>query len=256
MRILMGLFVFVFWFLIAHSSARADQGTLSDNIRIESAALGYALQYRVYTPANVAEAENLPILFVTDGQWYLSQGRFMRVLNKEIEKGSIKPIIAVFVDNRDPDKLKVNRRNQQFFCNQKYVDFFEDELVPTIEKKYPASRSRDDRVILGVSFGGLNAACFGLMANETFAGIAMQSPANHPVSNLKEMYETEEKLPIKIFLSIGTVNDNTQQGRRFKRILASKGYELLYKEVPHGHTWQNWRPLMDDVLRYFFKSNP
>jgi hypothetical protein len=32
-------------------------------------------------------------------------------------------VLVVFVDSRNPDNLQQNRRNQQFFCNPRYVDF-------------------------------------------------------------------------------------------------------------------------------------
>ena len=53
-------------------------------------------------------------------------------------------------------------------------------------------------------------------------------------------------------LSTGTVRDNEDRTRQFKRVLKKRGYELLYKEVPFGHDWNNWKPLLDDILRYFY----
>ena len=236
------------------TSALADKGSLSANQRIESNALGYALQYRVYTPAGLENLTDVPVLYVTDGQWYIDSGKMVKLLDREIKKGAIKPIITVFVDNRDPDNLRNNRRNSQFFCNANYANFFSRELVPAITQDYPVSFSRDDRVILGVSFGGLNSACFGLTAHPTFGGVAMQSPAMHPVPKLLELYQSENKRPIKIFFSIGSKNDNTAAGRLFKAVLEKKGYEMLYKEVPFGHNWKNWKPLLDDILIYFFSA--
>jgi len=244
-----------FVWLAISAPAHAEGGALSGNQRIESNALGYALQYRVYTPDSVENLKNLPVLYITDGQSYISNGKMVKLLDREIKKGSIKPIVVVFVDPRDPDNLRNNRRNSQFFCNVNYASFFSRELVPTITQDYPVSFSRDDRVILGLSFGGLNSACFGLTAHPTFGGVAMQSPAMHPVPRLLELYRREEKRPIKIFFSIGSKNDNTAAGRLFKTVLEKKGYEMVYKEVPFGHNWKNWKPLLDDILVYFFPAN-
>lgn len=241
----------VFYWLATPAIYAAD-GTLSRNQRIESAHLGYDLQYRVYTPPGVETLENIPTIYATDGQGYISAGGMHRILDREIAEGRIKPVIAVFVDARDPDNLRYNRRNSQFFCNPKYAQFFVGELIPAISDSYPVSPSRDDRVILGLSFGGLNAACFGLMAPGTFGGVAMQSPALHPVPQLKDLYASEDRRPIKIFFSIGRTNDNTQEGRSFRDVLQNKGYDVLYKEVNAGHNWRNWKPLLDDVLVHFF----
>ncbi len=240
--------------LIASTEAQAIKGKLSKNIRISSAQLGYDLQYRVYTPPGVEDLSNLPTLYLTDGQNYLRGGAMRRVLDQEIAAGRVKPLIAVFVDPRDPDYLKNNRRNSQFFCNLNYIKFYVGELVPHITSQYPVSYSAKDRAIMGLSFGGLNAACFGLIAPATFGNIGMQSPAIHPVPKLRWLYETEEVRPIRIFFSLGKINDNTEVGRDFKRILEERGYEMLYKEVNASHDWRNWKPLLDDALQYFFPA--
>lgn len=149
----------------------AAAGTLTDDIRIESKTLGYALQYRVYVP---------------DGAWYLEQGRMKAVLDEMIVAGRIEPVIAVFVDARDPES----------------------------------------RTILGLSFGGLNAACFGLSIPQTFSNLAMQSPASGEMLRVV--------------------------GEQYRRILEDKGYPVTYLEVPQGHNWNNWGPLLPEVLAAFF----
>jgi enterochelin esterase-like enzyme len=231
------------------------EGVLSDNQRIESEVLGYALQYRTYVPDGVGRRDRLPVLYITDGQWYISQGELPALLDHEINAGNIEPVIVVFVDSRNPDDLSENRRNQQFFCNSDYVEFFTTELVQKIDSDYRTNATREARTILGLSFGGRNSGCFGLMANDHFAGIAMQSPANtEMVDDLVYEYRLAQKLPIKIFLSVGTINDNTQAGRQLKDILEFKEYDLTYREVNEGHDWDNWRPLLDDVLMTFYSK--
>lgn len=237
---------------IISGAAMAD-GDLSDNIRIESKALGYALQYRVYTPDSKYARRDMPTLYATDGQGYIHGGKLHEVLDREIEAGTIEPVVVIFVDARSPDNLKKNRRNQQFFCNESYAKFYVDELIPTIAQNYAVSNARQDRVILGLSFGGMNSACFGFMVPQAFGGIAMQSPANsQSLSKLSDIYGAREKIPIKLFLSFGTIQDNILAGRRFKTVLQEKGYDMAYKEVRQNHSWKNWAPLLDDVLITFF----
>lgn len=232
----------------------APDTTLSDNLRITSEQLGYDLQYRVYTPPGYESLEDLPVVYVTDGQWYIESGDMPNLMENLILSGKMEPAIAVFVDNRNPDNLEENRRNRQFFCNQRYADFYAKELIPHIDKTYKTNSDRAARVILGLSFGGLNSACFGLIAHETFEGIAIQSPATHPIPSLHQQYQESPRLPLKIFLSSGTYSDNEDKTRRFKRVLELKGYDFEYIEVPHAHTWENWKPLLDDVLTYYFRK--
>ena len=235
--------------LVLAESALAQ---LSDNIRISSQVLGYDLQYRVHAPDNLETLNDIPVLFVTDGHSYIKQGKLPRQLNRLMNADRIKPLVTVFVDARDPDDLDNNRRNSQFMCNRKYHNFFRHELIPEIETRYPVGVDASKRTILGVSFGGLNAACFGLTGSDLFSGIGMHSPAMHPVPGILPAFENLEKLPLKIFLSTGSPNDNSVSNRKLRTILRKKGYELKFIQVEAGHDWNNWRPLMDDVLLFFY----
>ncbi len=241
--------------VILFSSAISADGTLTDNIRISSTALGYDLQYRVYLPEGFEARKDHPVMFLTDGQNYLLRGNMDSVLNELIGAGQIKPVITVFVDPHNPDNLEDNRRRRQFLCNEDYLIFYIEDLIPEIESNYPVIKNREGRTIMGLSFGGTNAACFGLMGYDIFSGIAMQSPANHPVPNLLPTYNSVPMLPLKIFLSTGRPNDNTRANRDFHKILEIKHYPMKYIEVNQGHNWDNWGPLLDDVLIYFYGSN-
>ena len=226
---------------------------LTDDIRIESRVLGYALQYRVYVP-DVPAGRTLPALYVTDGSLYLEQGRMQELLDEMIAAGRIEPLLVVFVDARDPDHPRTNRRNDQLICKLDYARFFATELVPTIDATYPTRREPGSRTVLGLSFGGLNAACFGLSIPGVFANLAMQSPASSEMLDVVgEQYRKDERLRLRMFLSIGTRNDNTDAGRRFRRILEDKGYEVTFSEVQYGHNWSNWKPLLPAVLETFFR---
>lgn len=237
--------------LTVAGTAAAD-GSVSDDIRITSDALGYDLQYRIYLPEGHGSGDAHPVMFLTDGQNYLSRGRMPAILDTLIGDGRIEPVIAVFVDARDPDDLQSNRRNSQFFCNSDYLRFYVDELIPELELKYPVAEGREGRTIMGLSFGGTNAACFGILGYQAFSGIAMQSPANHPLPDLLPAYRETPRLPIRIFLSTGVPDDNTRANRRFHAVLQEKGYDMRYVEVREGHNWDNWRPLIDDVLLFFY----
>jgi enterochelin esterase-like enzyme len=227
-------------------------GTLTNDIRISSDVLGYDLQYRLYLPEGYDMRTDHPVMFLTDGQNYIRRGNMPSVLDTLINNGQIEPVIAVFVDARDPDNLESNRRRKQFFCNEDYLKFFVDELIPTMEQNYPVLNNREGRSIMGLSFGGLNAACFGMLGHDIFSGIAMQSPANHPVPNLLPTYQQMPTLALRIFLSTGTPDDNTQANRQFHSVLKNKGYDMKYIEVMEGHNWDNWGPLLDDALLYFY----
>ena len=228
-------------------------GVLTDNIVYKSQLLGYAMQYRVYTPENMTTDQIYPTIYMTDGPGYIEQGRIVAVLDRMIEQRQIKPVIAVFVDHRDPDNLRINRRNDELLCNLNYMDFFVSELITEVEENYPAQNDRAGRVIQGLSFGGLNAACFGLSASDYFYGLSMHSPANTRYMRIvTDEYAKYDRLPLKIFMSVGNENDNRRAVRDFKTLLEEKGYDLKFIQNNKDHEWANWRPLIDDALLTFF----
>ena len=232
-------------------------GTLSENVVFDSQILGYKMQFRAYIPDGTKKGDALPVAFVSDGQWYLADGRMADVLDGEIAAGRLKPVVVIFVDSGEPGNPGNNRRNDQFMCNPTYAQFYRDELIPTIENAFPVSKSREDRLIMGLSFGGLNAACFGLMIPDSFALVGMHSPASgEHLKLLADMYGKADRLPLRMFFSVGTKRDNTKEARKFHKVLTRKGYDVAYTEVPFGHDWDNWQPLIDDLLLTFFPANP
>ncbi len=247
----LAIIIFMLWggFL---SSAIAE-GQLSEYIRIKSDLMGYEIQYQVYTPENYSEDIIYPTIYITDGPLYIRDGPIIRVIDRLIAEGKMKPIIAVFIDQRDPDNPRNNRRNDELLCNADYVAFLSTELVQKIETNYSVSKGREDRVIQRVSFGGFNAACVGLIANRHFYGISMHSPANTRYMRImRDEYAKYDVQPVKMFLSVGNNNDNRQAVRSFKGVLEDKGYDLKYMQNDKDHEWANWRPLLDDALLTFF----
>ncbi len=245
--------IFALFLLLNSSFVASDYvGQLSPNITITSSHLGYDVQYRVFIPKHYSELDDLPTIYVTDGQDYIKSGEMPRLMKRLVGQNRMRPAIAVFIDSRDTANLSHNRRNSQFVCNYQYFEFVTTELVNKIDSDYRTSPNAEDRVILGLSLGGLNSACFGLLASDTFTGIAMQSPYTLPVPDLIGYYEKSERLPLNFFISTGARNDGRRQTRVLQKALEKKGYPIKYREVGGSHDWYNWRPLLDDILVYYF----
>ncbi len=236
--------------------ARADvaSGQLGPPTAITSTNLGYSINTQVYTPAHYEELVDLPVIYVTDAHEYTDarMGSMPTVLDNLIADGKIEPVMAVFIDPRDPQTGE-NRRQDEFLGNPAYTAFIAEELVPAIDNAYRTDPSPDRRAILGVSYGGVNAAACGLSYPEVFHLVAMQSPA-FADDAIYEGYRAADRLPLTLFLSAGYPWDF--DARTMKEILESKGYPLTYLEVPEGHSWGQWRSQLDDLLIAFFGSTP
>jgi enterochelin esterase-like enzyme len=232
----------------------ASRGMLSGNALIASNELnlGYNVQYKVYTPYGYEQLSNLPVIYVTDGHEYADDrlGAMLIVLDNLIHQQRIEPIIAVFIDPRSPENNITNRRMTEYAGNIKFVNFIADELVPVIDSTYKTNPSAEARAIIGTSMGGWNSAYTGVKRSDKFNLIGIHSPAFNTA--VIQDFNQSPLLPLKIFMSTGVINDTQVRAREMKAILLSKGYELNYIEVNQGHSWGNWRSLIDEPLIYFF----
>ena len=228
------------------------KGNLSSDFSINSTNLAYRVQYKVYTPYNYNTETNLPVVYVTDGQEYADErlGSMVIVLDNLIFDGTIQPIIAVFIDPRDPDNLSHNRRGNEYTANINYANFVADELVLKIDNEYKTVPNADHRAILGTSLGGWNSAFFGLKRSDVFHLIGIHSPAFD--SKIIQDYKITPKLPLRFFMSTGVIHDTEDRARNMKSVLEDKGYPLQYYEVNQGHSWGNWRGMLRQPLTLFF----
>ena len=90
------------------------------------------MNYSAYTPFGYDDMQNLPVIYVTDGQEYARDdlGSMVIVLDNLIADGAIEPLIAVFIDPRDPETGR-NRRESEFLANEAYDRFLMGEYEPT-----------------------------------------------------------------------------------------------------------------------------
>jgi enterochelin esterase-like enzyme len=228
-------------------------GKLLDHPTIESQHLGYDVNYRVYTPPgyDCKNGGRLPVVYATDGHEYAAdyQGSMVIVLDNLIADKKLQPTIAVFVDPRDP-ATGFNRRMDEYGENDRYVAFLADELVPRVDAAYRTSREPNDRVILGTSLGGLNSAWCGATRPDVFGRIAIQSPARFDryAPRVLDRYATEplsDKL--QVFITAGTIGDG-DAAPTFAKLLAEKGYRHTLLLTNEGHSWGNFRAMLDDIL--------
>lgn len=232
------------------------QGSLTGNLVIASAALGYSVRYRVYAPAGYEGLADLPVLYVTDGHEYLDDalGAVRIVMDNLVERGFITPALVVFIDPRSPT-TGANQRQAQYVQNPKFAEFVARELVPTIDAAWRTRPDRDHRTILGTSLGGVFSLYLGLLYPDTFARLAMQSPAFWVSESaqywsgpsLFEMVATTAVVPKMAYLSTGTIGDVAPEVRRMREAMSARGWTFWHSEVPEGHSWGNWRALVDVV---------
>ncbi len=239
--------------------ARTDiaHGQLSKNIifRSKKENLNYKIQFKVYLPYGYEKMKNLPVVYVTDGEEYSNpkEGSMIETLDNLLYDGKILPLIVVFIDPSNPDTVFQNRRMLEYRESMAFLNFVCSELVPKIDSNYRTSANPNQRAIMGASLGGWTAAWFGLKRPDIFRLIGIQSPAFS--DEILNSFSAASTLPLKIFMSTGTIHDTEVKARKMYQILEEKNYPLKYIEVNEGHSWGNWRTLIDDLLVYFFNAD-
>lgn len=235
---------------------QAPRGTIENDVLLNSAILNYQITYSVYTPPGYDVSQRYPIVYVLDGYEYMHErmGNMPAILNNLIYLKKIKPVVAVFIDQREPVNRSNNRRMKELAMNEKYLNFVTEELIPAVEKRYAILTDKDNRAILGNSMGGLTAAYFAFSRPDVFALAGIQSPAFWFRSSIFSMCDNPENPPIKIFMTTGVINDAAEGTRKMKGILEKNTCTYQYQEVNQGHSWGNWRNLIDDILIYFFAA--
>ncbi len=232
------------------------KGELIDDALYNSTVLGYQVTYSAYLPYGYTATQKYPVIYVTDGYEYLHprMGNMKTVLDNLIADKKIQPVVAIFIDHREPVNRSNNKRMEELAMNTKYLSFFSDEFVPFIERTYSVSAEAKERGILGTSMGGLTSAYFAFSKPGVFGMAGIQSPAFWYKPEIYTICNNAQNPPVKIFLTTGVINDAQDGARKMKDILEKNMCSYQYSETEQGHSWGNWRDTLDDILIYFFAS--
>jgi enterochelin esterase family protein len=234
----------------------ARRGTLEQHWMM-SDALNERQTFWVCLPPRYAPPLEYPVAYFNDGDGYLHFAEVPRVMDDWIERGEIKPFIAVLI--------KPNNREKEYARNNQYVRFLTNELVPWLDDNYPTRAEPAARAIIGASFGGLLAAHAARRRPNVFGLVGGQSGfySYHNDALLRD-YAAAQNLGIRFHLTVGEFetdwrgngkpeDDLVAAQRRFVELLRGKGYAVECAEYPEGHQWGFWRAHVGEMLKFFWK---
>ena len=177
------------------------------------------------------------------------------MLDNLIADEIIEPLIAVFLDPRDPNNLSIDRRGSEYRNNINFANYITQELIPDIDAAYKTNALADARAIMGASYGGYNAEYFSAVVPDYFHNIGMNSPYLHPNGDYNIIAELQAA-PLDdmvLYMSSGIFDaDAERYCNQLKDVFDQKGKEYKYTIIGDGHTWQNWSRVIGDALEYFF----
>lgn len=173
---------FLMW--TAACNVQAQTGTVYDELSLESEILGGERKFAVYLPPDYETSKRkYPILYLLHGAGddqtgWIQFGEVLRITDEAIRDGSATPMVIVMPDANTGRRGYFNDIRGDW----RYEDFFFEELLPHVEKRF---RIRDDkryRAISGLSMGGGGTFMYALHHPELFSSACPLSASTGPLT--------------------------------------------------------------------------
>lgn len=223
---------------------------------LTSAALNERRTFWVCLPPRYAPSQQYPVTFFNDGDSYLHFAELPRVMDYLIERGEIKPFIAVLI--------KPNDREKEYTRNNTYVRFLTNELVPWLDANFPTRAAPAARALVGVGWGAWSAAYLARCRPDLFGWVGAQSGWwSYQNDALLRDYAAAPNLGIRFHLTVSEfetdargagnpADDLVAAQRRLLALLQSQGYIVQGAEYPEGSQWGFWRAHVGEILKFLW----
>ncbi len=222
-----------------------------DTVSYQSATVGVARKALVYTPPVYSPQKKYPVLYLLHGiggdekEW-LHGGKPQVILDNLYADGKIEPMIVVLPNGR---AMKDDRATGNIMAPDKvqaFANFEQDllnDLIPYIEKQYPALTGRESRAIAGLSMGGGQSLNFGLGHLDKFAWIGGFSSAlntRKPELLVPDAEAARKQLKL-LWISCGDNDGLINFSKRTHDYLLENKVPHIYFIEPGGHDFKVWK---------------
>jgi enterochelin esterase-like enzyme len=239
-----------------NASRYYDRTVVKETLR--SGALQEDRPLRIYLPPGYNELLSYPVLYCQDGEQFFNFGRLATALQAGILDGGWEPAIAVGVDVRSA--VRSAEYAPEGARHAAYVRFLAEELVPYMEERYAARRSREERIAAGDSLGGTVSLHLALAYPHLFGNVLSLSGAFfEPTRQQLAVAGDLSQLRIHMLIGLDETEVKTERGtfdfveanRLTKDILRQAGAKLTYEEKPGKHLWGFWQQELPTILTMF-----
>lgn len=230
-----------------------------DELILTSKHLGTTERLLVYLPERYSPLYSYPVLYVQDGDDYLSMGRLATLLEEMHREKEIPNLIAVFLPV-DKER-RYARYHPDGAEHQKYLRFLADEVVSAVDSRYSTYPLGMARTLLGESLGGVVSLFAALSYPHTFGQVACQSAAMDAALN-RRVQESDFPVPLHVYLEVGLEEtavetsrgtlDLLQATEALRDILQTKTVTLAYETFAGDHTWGYWQANLRRILPALF----
>jgi enterochelin esterase family protein len=219
--------------------------------RFKSVALGNERRIWLWQSAAPTTKADRALLVLLDGRDWTEALPIFPTLDNLVAEGLLPPLVAVL-----PDSIDFATRARELPCDEGFVRFLADELVPWVREQTGVTNHPRRTVIAGKSYGGLASVFAGLRRPDVFGSVIAQSgsfwwapPGDEPEWLLRQV---DSKLPVRFCLDVGLQEGDWMipQTQRLAAALTRFAEDVLYREYNGGHDLTCWLVELPAELRW------
>ncbi|MEP7265179.1 MAG: alpha/beta hydrolase-fold protein, partial [Bacteroidota bacterium] len=195
--------------------------SLTKEFSIQSVSNGATYKIKVGLPENYSANQKYATVYVLDGEENFD---FVAKKCKELSDDNGKQNVIVvsigYGNDRANDYTPTDVEEGDGGAS-KFMEFIKTELLPRIENDFAADTSRNSRVLLGHSFGGLFGAFAFTNYNTVFGNYIMLSPSIWYDNEVMLRYEQENRIKNKdnrqlVFMGLGELENSGRMQAPFE----------------------------------------
>ena len=190
------------------------------------------------------------VVYITDGQKMIDNGAWA-VIDSLIQENRKLDATYVFISTID-DVSGEDYREEYFFCNSDNKTFLELELLPEIEQIIGKKYTADQRSLVGVSFGALNATY--MLQSDQFLNYGILSPITYPCPDIISKIAFTDISEKRIFFSTGK-NDAEAYLQPLRLFTENKVKDIKVLTTDGAHDFQNWNGQIQMLVPFLLNVN-
>lgn len=260
-------------------------GKVFDRLSMPSKILKGERMFAVYLPPDYETSDRTyPVLYLLHGAGddqtgWVQFGEVLHIADKAIKEGKATPMVIIMPD--------ANTGQRGYFNSIKgdwnYEDFFFQEFMPFVEKKYRIKSDKRFRAIAGLSMGGWGTFIYAMRHPELFSSACPLSAYAGPQKkeDMQFWYKDLSGISDKQFedyfqkhYAVNLINNMPDNQKRAVRWYIDCGDDdflfegnslahiaMKKKDIPHeyrvrdgAHTWTYWRESLPAVLSFISET--
>ena len=253
-------------FIVVIASCKKEEfsANLTKEFSIQSVSNGATYNIKVALPENYSTSQKYGAVYVLDGD-----DNFDFVATKckkysaDYSQSNILVVSIGYGNDRTVDYTPTDA-NEGDGGAEKFMLFIKNELIPKMESDFSADTTRQSRIILGHSFGGLCAAYAFTNHNDVFGNYIMLSPSIWYDNEVMLRFEQENRDINKnnsqfVFMGLGELEN---EGRMLAPYMAfyqrlKNNYpnmQIVSHFVPHLDHMGSKNPNIEEALNLYFQN--